>query len=54
MAIVSTPRSWPTERWISKELDAEDSELIASLPNLEAGVDVEITLRGSRIWSDAG
>jgi hypothetical protein len=43
-----------TERWISKELDAEDSELIASLPNLESGVDVEITLRGSRIWSDAG
>jgi hypothetical protein len=43
-----------TERWISKELDAEDSELIASLPNLEAGVDIEITLRGSRIWSDAG
>jgi len=43
-----------TERWISKELDAEDSELIASLPNLESGVDVEVTLRGSRIWSDAG
>ena len=43
-----------TERWISKELDAEDSELLASLPNLESGVDIEITLRGSRIWSEAG
>lgn len=38
-----------TERWINKELDAEDSELIA-----EAGVDIEITLRGSRIWSRSG
>lgn len=40
-----------TERWINKELDAEDSELIAGLPSVEAGVDIEITLRGSRIWS---
>jgi hypothetical protein len=43
-----------TERWINKELDADDSELIAGLPNVEAGVDIEITLRGSRIWSDKG
>ena len=38
-----------TERWINKELDAEDSELIA-----DSGVDIEITLRGSRIWSTSG
>lgn len=43
-----------TERWINKELDAEDSELIAGLPNVDSGVDIEITLRGSRIWSAYG
>jgi hypothetical protein len=43
-----------TERWINKELDAEDSELIALLPSVDAGVDIEITLRGSRIWSTKG
>jgi hypothetical protein len=43
-----------TERWIKHELDADDSEIIAGLPNVEPGVDIEITLRGSRIWSDEG
>ncbi|HKP84436.1 MAG TPA: hypothetical protein VJT69_20640 [Pyrinomonadaceae bacterium] len=43
-----------TERWINKELDADDSELIAGMPNVDSGVDVEITLRGSRIWSTNG
>jgi hypothetical protein len=43
-----------TERWINKELDADDSELRAGLPNLDSGVNVEITLRGSRIWSTEG
>ena len=39
--------------WIDKELDADDSELLADL-RYEPGVTVEITLRGSRIWSTAG
>ena len=43
-----------TERWINKELDAEDSELIAGMPSIDSGVDIEITLRGSRIWSSNG
>lgn len=43
-----------TERWINKELDADDSELRGGLPNIEPGVSVEITLRGSRIWSTQG
>lgn len=43
-----------TERWISKELDTDDSEIRSTLPNVEPGVNVEITLRGSRIWSTKG
>jgi len=43
-----------TDRWINKELDTDDSELRATLPNVEPGVNVEITLRGSRIWSTQG
>jgi len=39
--------------WIDKELDADDSELLADL-RYEPGVTVEITLRGSRIWSITG
>ncbi|HEX7334520.1 MAG TPA: hypothetical protein VF290_23665 [Pyrinomonadaceae bacterium] len=42
-----------TERWINKELDAEDSELLAGMPSIDSGVDIEITLRGSRIWSSS-
>jgi len=41
------------DQWIKDELETSDSELIAD-PRYERGVKVEITLRGSRIWSTRG
>jgi hypothetical protein len=43
-----------TDRWTKHELDVDDSELIRQTPGVEVGVDIEIKLRGSRIWSQEG
>src|SRR5215213_2804092 len=40
--------------WRKHELDAPDSELLSGHPNVDPGIDIEITLRGSRIWSAEG
>ena len=39
--------------WIKDELDSPNSELLADT-RYESGVNIEIILRGSRIWSEAG
>lgn len=41
----------PRKRWLDNELKPDESELVANPKFSDDGVDVEITLRGSRIWS---
>jgi hypothetical protein len=48
-----TATFWAKDVWISSELDKPDSELIVDTRH-ERALKVEITLRGSRIWSTGG